>query len=279
MSKCYDFADDAELVKNLRPRASSRAGFLGETEDLREVIEADNQTLIKAGVTHEQIADKLTTLIEKLRYHRHSRSLHHGGGYSTSDPLVIDGIQLTSIHWMGYQHCPICHSRGVKMTRDLMSDCDYTMLSADQELRFSELIPHLIADHHFFEGYTSYRADPSALIEILQIKPGIDYSPRWEEEERWLQGSGGSSSGKEPFDKKDVYKDYQPLLDLPAKRVAPKVMAFQDASKLLLTWEGHETRDKHQKIAIDDITVPSAYMWGTGWAVYDKKTVRFVRNV
>lgn len=56
-----------ELEKRLRPGNSSQAGFIGQNENLIELVHSDWQIVEKYGTTHEEIADKLTELIINSR--------------------------------------------------------------------------------------------------------------------------------------------------------------------------------------------------------------------
>jgi hypothetical protein len=51
---------------------------------------------------------------------------------------------------------------------------------------------HLVRDHNFFEGNTPYRLNPEAAVKVLELQPGVDYTPKTEMEVLWI--SGGSTS-------------------------------------------------------------------------------------
>jgi hypothetical protein len=48
----------------MRPGAWSEVGFLGRRERLNEVLARDRQTLVELGVTCEELADKLESLLD-----------------------------------------------------------------------------------------------------------------------------------------------------------------------------------------------------------------------
>ncbi len=54
-----------ELEKRLRPGNSSQAGFIGQNENLIELVHSDWQVVEKYGTTHKEIADKITELLIK----------------------------------------------------------------------------------------------------------------------------------------------------------------------------------------------------------------------
>ena len=54
----------AELEERLRPGKDSYAGFLGQTERLRDAIRADAKTLASHGIRHEYLGKILETLVD-----------------------------------------------------------------------------------------------------------------------------------------------------------------------------------------------------------------------
>ncbi|MBA4190206.1 MAG: hypothetical protein C0467_19650, partial [Planctomycetaceae bacterium] len=57
----------ADLEKSMRPGGLSDAGFLGKDERLLDVMAADNEFVLKAGLTHQQIALQLRIFEELVR--------------------------------------------------------------------------------------------------------------------------------------------------------------------------------------------------------------------
>jgi hypothetical protein len=174
----------------LYPGKSSQAGFLNDGETLEEIVEADRQTLENLGLTYKQFTDRLTTLMEKTRRHRYCR-LQNGDPDAPWEDVTVEGRYLVqSVSYMGYQFCPW----GCKAT----SDSDFTVknLSSGEKVFFSQLHPHLIQEHHFFEGHTGYRLDPCAAAKVLDVESGRDYSPQYVSKEYWVAGSGGCGGHK-----------------------------------------------------------------------------------
>lgn len=174
----------AQLEEKMRPGKSSRAGFLGPDESLREVIEGDLATLNKLGITPKQIADRLETIIGKALRLRDLKTRTS----ELSNYFVVEGkFSVNMQGYLGMQECPF---------RDIGDMCgsgsrDYEIYNedTDEQIFFPALIIHLIRDHHFFEGNTMYRLDPAKAVNVLEIEPGVDYTPQFTSEFVWRQGS------------------------------------------------------------------------------------------
>ena len=174
-----------ELEERMRPGACSEKGFLWPTESLEAVIDHDNQTLIRLGVSHDQIADALEHILQRLQDDRdwereakceapdlyHPRSIpHYGlGNLPATDVgyLVGSKHQLLIQQYRGWQDCPW----GCPIDAGA-SSFDFLILNR-QSGKFVTgpgLIVHLIRKHHFFEGLgTPFRLDPARAVEVLEL--------------------------------------------------------------------------------------------------------------
>ena len=131
------------IEDRMRPGRWSRAGFLGPTERLHDVIERDARTVLGLGVTHVQIAGALDRLLDgassayEPRIARAARRLHEqmlvagsqlldnevvlelepslddvvrlldrGELPLESQGVLIDGFQVFLKVYVGYQACP-----------------------------------------------------------------------------------------------------------------------------------------------------------------------------
>ena len=183
----------AALEERMRPGEFSGVGFLGTHESLREVIERDSATLRERGVTHDQIADRLEYFIgryERLHELARREDISHGRYRNTAIDTLPGGVKLELRGYFGSQGCPwaLIQEPTDKTVTCGETSFDWTLRNAQgDELSFSGLMPHLIRDHHFFEGNTGYRVDPVRAIEVLGIEPGVDYAPRYAEEAIWKQ--------------------------------------------------------------------------------------------
>jgi hypothetical protein len=179
----------AKIEARMRPRQFSVKGFLGQTEGLREVVERDDATLKKHGITHEQIADRLESLVEQAKQNE-------------GDDLIEGKYKVKSLHYRGVQTCPFydigdcgsdnrdifitkCNTKKPSGIKGMIQRVINPALRETEEIdriEFPGLIMHLIRDHHFFEGDTPYRLNPEDAIRVLEIKPGVDYSIKIEKE-------------------------------------------------------------------------------------------------
>ena len=143
----------AKIEARLRPNQSSKIGFLGPSESLKEVIYQDAETLRRLGLTHEEIADKLEYLV--------------------SNPQKSHGFKVDSRRYRGSQQDPFQEGRSSVPH----SNKDITITNSIGEVvTFPGLIIKLIRDYQFFEGRgTSYRLDPENAVKILHIQPGEKY--------------------------------------------------------------------------------------------------------
>jgi hypothetical protein len=179
------------LEKRLKPGEASASGFLGNGEFLDSIVHADRATLQKLGITHKQIADKLHGLFVKA-FTAWKRELEKTGNEDSYYQAREKGVLLekgrfhvSARGWKSPQFCPWEDGAGgrhdfvIKNTR------------TGETLQLSELIPHLVKEHHFFEGKaTHYRLDPKHAVKVLELKPGEDYAPQYKETHAWEEGGG-----------------------------------------------------------------------------------------
>lgn len=178
----------AEVEQQMRPGALSEQGFLGPTESVQSVLETDEQTLAKLGVTHVTIADRLETILLNVIQQKFTDlagwfdrmtsfpnfdaptiapqfSLNNlpdlGSGY------LVGKLHIFIKQWRGFQECPWgcpANSR--------LGSIDFLILNRETGESFTGpgLIVHLIREHHFFEGQQSpYRVDPAKAIRVLAL--------------------------------------------------------------------------------------------------------------
>ena len=149
-------AEIAAVEERMRPGCSSTAGFLETNQSLAALIEQDTATLTRLGVTHERLACWLESFL--------SRGLQLES--ATTGHLLIEGRQ-----YAGYHLCPFS-PEGRPCGR---CDSEFTVknLSTGEAFFVSGLHPHLIRDHHFFEG-GPYRLDPEQAVRVLELLPNLE---------------------------------------------------------------------------------------------------------
>lgn len=167
----------------------SMDGFISSGESLRKVVEKDNATLDKRGITHKQIGDKIECLIEQ--YLRQMDLQRHGRAGASPDDRSYEGrFRIEGLFYLGGQTCPFFKQESLEGAElcGVGSSSDYAIenIKTGKKLGpISHLIPHLIRQHHFFDGNVNYRVDPETAIDVLELKPRASYAPKWETEYVW----------------------------------------------------------------------------------------------
>jgi len=180
-----------ELEKRLRPNAYSTLGFIGLNESFEDILEQDQLTLQKLGISYERISDELEKIIataleqkQKLMqtnskefFEREHHSIKWLGKPAptfsinslpnTKIGFIVDTkYQVFFIQFRGFQSCPWgCEHEG-------WGSFDFLLLNREngQYITAPGLIVHLIRAHHFFEGIESpYRVDPYKLAQVLGL--------------------------------------------------------------------------------------------------------------
>jgi hypothetical protein len=181
-----------EIQSSLYPGESSQVGFLKPGEKLSDVITKDNLFLQNTGITHEQIADRMLTIEHKYRSvpeKQYNESTHRNYAVIENGKFHVEIFQTK-----GFQDCPFQNT-----TLDPLSHHDYgsadlfvTNLTTGKSIMFGTLQHHLIRCHQFFEGSTQYRLEPSDVIDVLEIKPNVSYTPKFITKYELGFGSGSS---------------------------------------------------------------------------------------
>jgi hypothetical protein len=158
--------DIAELEARMRPGGFSRAGFLGPSESLLEVLTADDLSMRQAGQTFEAVAAALEVLISAAAASP-SREASVGGRHHIRIKQYL-GFQICP--WSPDPHhaqCAMGEARGLTYSS---LDWHLQNLRTGREIDGPGLIVHLMYDHHFCEGRESpNRVDPIALIQLLEL--------------------------------------------------------------------------------------------------------------
>jgi len=179
------------IEERMQPSSFCTLGFIGPDEKLSEVIEADRIFLEQSRITYKQIVDRLNTLIGKY----YSTAMHNPNSplFSLGIALTIEEKFIVSISSCnGAQTCPFKndqldpHYHGFSYGS---SDVYIKNIASGREIKIGTLLLHLILAHKFFEGpKCPYRVNPKDLIEILELKEGVDYAPKYKRG-YWLRES------------------------------------------------------------------------------------------
>ena len=187
-----------QLISSMLPGGLSDAGFIQYEAEYKKILLHDQQLLEQMGLTYEQVAQDLNHLLKKERagavpavitpdgivrfpsIAQATKFIYQYGNDTTlqdiaeeqgfSDPLVSildDVILIHQDSWGGSQLCPFCHVCGEPDDPSAGQEFALKNLATGEKMYVSDLIPHLIEAHHFFEGRTPYRFDPDRFYRII----------------------------------------------------------------------------------------------------------------
>ncbi len=153
----------ADLEKDMRPGASSTAGFLGKDEKLLDVLAADNEYVVeKLGLTHQELAR-----------HLHAMGAAYWAVSKKGGPLVKGGheflyhgrkYRVVLIATAGFQPSPF--NDGTKSGVNARVE----NLNTGKKLGYGMLVPFMIERYGFYEGKgTSYRVEPKDVVELFDF--------------------------------------------------------------------------------------------------------------
>jgi len=145
----------AKIQKNMRPGVISIRGFLGgDKRDLIQILDEDHARVEQLHVMHQQIAAKMTAFRDA--------GMQGLGEFIDVEPHF--SVRVDSVR--GKLCCPFedpCLSPKTNVT--------VRNLAIDQEITYTDLNIHLIAEHGFYQGKGSpFRLEPEELVKILEIQ-------------------------------------------------------------------------------------------------------------
>jgi hypothetical protein len=171
-----------------RPGAYSYAGFLARDEDIISVLRGDNCLVKKLGLTHPQLARPLfhvwNMMLKEIEIGRLRR-------FSDVQYFLYNGckVLMRAEGTKGWQESifrdevmgkfDISVDRSLTEKEKTLLKIWYPGLSAQQmaemenklsHIGFSEMLPYYVMRYGFYEGHTSYRADPLAISFIFGLR-------------------------------------------------------------------------------------------------------------
>jgi HEAT repeat protein len=206
----------AEITMMGRPGRSSGAGFMGENEDIISVLINDNRLVKKLGLTHPQMAKPLLYIWKLIEQHeemnREKRQqgknldyfMYNGkkiylksrSGHGWQDSIFNDGIR-------GMYHIEV--RRDLEPEEEAFLDKKFPNLNTQQKanlikrlsyIHTGEMVANYIMRYGFYEGQTSYRADPVAITFIFGLKSILQIEDAFKGDwAKWI-----SSGFEEPLD-------------------------------------------------------------------------------
>ena len=175
----------SEITKIGRPEAYSRAGFMSYDEDIISVLKGDNNLVTLLGSTHCQIAKPLFHVfnviltvkkdskrgnVKGIIYNQKKIYLEFRGSKGWQESIFNDEI-------LGYWHIEL--SRELDQEEKSFLSGNYSHLTETKMdelitklsyIHTGEMVPYYIMRYGFYEGHTSYRADPVAISFIFSLQ-------------------------------------------------------------------------------------------------------------
>jgi len=139
--------------QQMLPGVITQSGFLGtDPRPLGDIIEADEEAMALAGLSYEEVAERLSHLLTE-------------GLKGLGEPITVDNIWLVRVNdARGKLACPFHDGIQGKTAVSVVRTCSNT------ELMFSELSLHLFRDHHFHQGKGSpFRLDVETIQQVLAL--------------------------------------------------------------------------------------------------------------
>jgi len=171
--------------------------MLSEEDDLSEVLERDEATLLGLSITRKQIADVLET-IKVLAC--------EGDGADFEPKVILNGrFAVETLTYRGSQPSPFQHPDDQRYYGIRWGCQNVRVLCRRYQkvFSFSTLLIPMIRYNGFFEGnirngtyneIESFRIDPEQVVDFFGIQPNIDYSLGFETRKQWRTGKSGPQS-------------------------------------------------------------------------------------
>jgi hypothetical protein len=180
-----------EITEDGRPERSSFAGFMSHNEDIITVLKNDNYLVRQLGLSHPQLAKPLFNLWNIIQQHdqemrrqnrplpgidwfyyqgRKIHLLDAGSGHGWQESIFHDGLlgmwQFEIRRELDSHEKNLLDERyshlDEKQMRELIKKLSY--------IHSGEIVPFYIMRYGFYEGHTSYRADPIAIAFIFGLR-------------------------------------------------------------------------------------------------------------
>ncbi len=175
----------AEITKIGRPERYSGAGFMSHDEDIISVLRGDNRLVAQLGTIHPQMAKPLFHVfniiltvkkdsergnIGGVLYNKRKIYLKFWGAKGWQESIFNDEI-------LGYWQIEMWRDLDKKekafLSREYSNLTDGEKAQLIKMLSFihtGEMVPYYIMRYGFYEGHTSYRADPIAIASIFGLR-------------------------------------------------------------------------------------------------------------
>lgn len=175
----------AQITKLGQPEALSGAGFLAQEEDIISVLRCDNQIVSRMGLTHRQLARRLFHLwnlvLGTQGYERRFTDLSvlyddkwiafrcegsRGWQESIFDDEILGMFQFEVTRSLEPDEKSFLEDKYADLTKQQMDE----LIEKLTHFHTGEMVPFYAMRYGFYEGHTSYRADPIAIARIFGLK-------------------------------------------------------------------------------------------------------------
>lgn len=216
-SKCLCNYSNDRLTKDelqIIETQCKKQNHLGVNDNLMDIIQTDFDTLNTHKITYSQIGG----LFRKIEYHfKNSCSIkevndeeidektrleynsmtekyikfgHGWCSWGRRIATIFNGeLTVITFTWGGAEQCPFQNKEldsGYNGYKYGSNDILIKNNKTGKWFYYSDLLPHQIECHHFFQSpNSSYRISPEYLIDFFNIKPNIDYEPQLISESEW----------------------------------------------------------------------------------------------
>jgi hypothetical protein len=146
------------IQERMAPGGLTLEGFLGDDpRGLLDILTEDEAAVARLGLTHRQLAARMTELRDR------------GIGGLGTPVDAGGGLEVVVQSERGGLPCPFgdpgLHAKNLVTVTDSTSG---------NSISYTDLGIHLIAEHGFYQGRGSrYRLEPANLARILGVAPGV----------------------------------------------------------------------------------------------------------
>lgn len=143
-----------QIQAQMRPGVITHEGFLGrDTRNLVDILMEDDATVHRLGVTHRAIAARMKQLRDAG-----AKGLGLRTRVAPCFDVTVEGVRGKLPSPFGG---PGLYGKTTTIVRNT---------ELDEEIMYSDLHLHFVADHGFYEGKGSlYRLDPAKVVRVLRV--------------------------------------------------------------------------------------------------------------
>ena len=180
-----------DITNDGRPQRLSYAGFMSSDETIVSVLKGDNRLVGQLGLTHPQLAEPLFHLWNIIHIHdaqmrqagrplpgidwffyngRRIHVLDAGSGHGWQESIFNDG----NLGMWQFEIMIEPASHEIEFLKEkyghLDEDSFNLLVKKMTYIHTGEMLPYYIMRYGFYEGHTSYRADPVAIAFIFGLR-------------------------------------------------------------------------------------------------------------